>query len=150
MAQGYPAPVARPQALVASLVAAALFVGGCGGASPERKVRDTVNRYATATARHDAQTLCRSIFAPVLLANIAKAGVPCEVATGKALRAVSRPTLTISRVQINGNQALADVRTSAQGEAPAAATLKLVKIGEDWRIASLAQPQPQPPQPVGP
>jgi len=50
---------------------------------------------------------------------------------------VKDPHLTIGRVQVNGDSASAEVRTSAAGEQPSKDTLKLVKLNGTWRIASL-------------
>jgi hypothetical protein len=65
-------------------------------------------------------------------------GLPCEVALRQGLGEVKSPTLTIGRIVVRGDSATAEVRSAAAGEKPSADTLELVRVGEGWRIASLA------------
>ena len=49
----------------------------------------------------------------------------------------SRIRLTIGNVRIDGDNATAEIRTSASGEEPSKDTLKLVKVNGTWKISSL-------------
>jgi hypothetical protein len=128
-------PVRRP--LVALAVAATALAGCGGGPSDEEQVRTTVQAFSDATAAKDYQRLCDDLLAPQLVEKIKQVGLPCEVALRRGLGDVSEPKLTIGRVTVKGGSATADVRTSAAGQKPSRDTLKLSKVGDDWRIASL-------------
>ena len=47
------------------------------------------------------------------------------------------PQLTIGRVRVDGDQASAEIRSSAAGEKPSKDTLKLVNVNGTWKISSL-------------
>jgi hypothetical protein len=127
--------VRRP---LAALVAAALALSGCGsGPSDAEQVRSTVLAFGRATAAKDYRRLCDELLAPRLLDKLKQAGLPCEAALRKGLGDVKDPKLTLGRVVVNGDSATADVRTSARGQPPARAKLKLTRVGGKWRIASL-------------
>ena len=128
-------PVRRP--LVALAVAATALAGCGGGPSDEEQVRTTVQAFSDATAAKDYQRLCDDLLAPKLVEKIKQVGLPCEVALQRGLGAVKKPKLTIGQVTVTGDAATADVRTSAAGQQPSRDTLKLSKVGDDWRIASL-------------
>src|SRR5438046_1805626 len=128
-------PVRRP--LVALAVAAAAL-GGCGEKpSDEQQVRTAVEAFGDATAAKDYRRLCDDLLAPALVDKVKSVGLPCEVALERGLGDIERPRLTIGRVTVNGATATADVRTSAAGQQPSRDTLKLTKVGDTWRIASL-------------
>jgi hypothetical protein len=131
------------------LAAAAVGLAACGD-SDEEKVRDTLDRFATATREKDYQALCDDLFARALVRQVRSVGLPCEVALRTGLGQVRRPTLTVRSVEVNDDGALARVRTGAAGQKPSEDTVRLVKEDDDWRVASLAAPQPQPPDPAQP
>ena len=62
-----------------SLAALALVVAGCGDSGPtdEEQVRATLTAFTRATAAKDYQALCDRIFAPSLIADLKKIGLPC-------------------------------------------------------------------------
>ena len=123
---------------------AALALTSCGGTrepSDEEKVRATLAAFADATAKKDYQRLCDDIFAPELLRGISEIGLPCEVAMRNSLEDVDNPRLTVGRVSVKGTRASAEVRTSADGQAPSRDTVRLVKVGNGWRVSSLSDPE---------
>jgi hypothetical protein len=122
------------------LAAIALTVAGCGEQAPtdQEQVRHTLTAFGRATAAKDYQQLCDRLFAPTLIADLKKIGLPCEIALQQALGEVTQPRLIVGTVRIAGKRATADVRTSAQGQAPSRDTIELVKLESGWRIASLA------------
>ena len=124
--------------LLAPVLVMALLAG-CGdtGPTPEQQVRTTVSDFGRATADKDYKTLCARILAPKLIEDVTSIGLSCEAALKRGLGNVKEPRLTIGRVEIDGDQASAEIRTSASGEQPSKDTLKLVKINGTWKISSL-------------
>jgi hypothetical protein len=123
--------------LIALLVLGAALVGCGGGPSDAEQVRATVEAFGRATAAKDYQKLCDELLAPKLVSEVEAAGLPCEVALRQGLGEVKAPTLTIGRITVNGDNATAEVRSTAAGEQPSADTLELVRVEDSWRIASL-------------
>jgi hypothetical protein len=114
-------------------------LAGCGdaGPTPEEQVRTTVSDFGRATAAKDYATLCDRLLAPELVEDVTSIGLPCEAALRQGLKDVRDPRLTIGRVQIRGDRATAEIRSSAAGQEPSADTLQLVNINGTWKIASL-------------
>lgn len=146
------------RAVVFFLVSGALAAGvaGCGSREPsdEEKVRETLSGLAAATAAKDYGRLCKNIFAEELLRGISEIGLSCEVAMRNSLAEVKSPRLTVGRVEVKAKEATAEVRTSAEGQAPSRDTVRLVKAEDGgWRVSSLADaegPQTAPePTPEG-
>jgi hypothetical protein len=130
-------PVRR--SLVAVLLVAA-GVSGCGdsGPSDSEQVHATVEAFGQATAAKDYQRLCDNILAPALISKLEQVGLPCEVALKQGFADVRAPTLTIGRIEVDGDDATAEVNSTAQGQQPSRDTLKLKRVKGKWRIASLA------------
>jgi Putative lumazine-binding len=118
---------------------ALLLVAGCGeqGPTPEEQVRAKVAEFGRATADKDYQALCDRILAPSLVEELKEIGLPCEVALRQGLGEVRDPRLTIGRVEVQGDSASAQVRTSATGQEPSEDTLRLVNENGTWKISSL-------------
>jgi hypothetical protein len=128
----------RP-ALACALTAAALVAAGCGGGqSDQEQVRETVAELGRATEAKDYQALCDRILAPSLVEELKEVGLPCEVALQQALGDVEEPRLQIGKITVDGERAQAEVRTSAEGQAPSQDVVQLVRIEDDWRISALA------------
>src|SRR5262245_2473018 len=127
-------PVRRP--LVALLVVCAA-IAGCGGPSDSEQVHDTVEAFQQAAEQKDYQRLCDKLLSPKVVEQVEAAGLPCEVALEKGLGNVQSPTLTIGRIEVDGDKATAEVRTAAAGQPPSRDTLQLERVGGSWRIASL-------------
>ena len=116
-----------------------LVLAGCGdaGPTPEDQVRTTVSDFGRATAAKDYRTLCGRILAPQLVDRVTQVGLPCETALRTGLGKVEDPHLTIGRVQVDGERASAEIRTSAAGEEPSKDILELVNVNGTWKISSL-------------
>lgn len=114
------------------------------------RVRSALRDYAEATRAKDYQRLCDDIFSPQLVETVRSSGLPCEVALRTGLEDVRRPTLVVRKVEVAGDKALAAVHTDAANQTPADVTIRLAREAGAWRVASLAQAQPQPPAPRGP
>jgi len=121
------------------LLAAIVLIAGCGGGpSDSEQVHATVVAFGKATAAKDYQRLCDSILSPDLIAKLEQVGLPCEVALKQGLGDVKAPTITIGRVEVDGDSATAEVNSTAQGQQPSQDKLKLQRVNGKWRIASLA------------
>jgi len=133
----------------AAALALALALGGCGDAEPtdEEQVRTTMTAFSKATAAKDYQRLCDKLLAPSLIADLKKIGLPCEIALQQGLGDVKQPKLIVGDVAVDGQKATAEVRTSAQGQAPSSDTVELERTEDGWRIASLATPSEAGPAP---
>ncbi len=129
-------PVAtRPLLLVLAVCALA----GCGdsGPSDEQQIRAALAEFERATAARDYQALCDRVLAPELIETVKQIGLPCELALQKGFEDVENPRLTVGTVEVDGDNATAEVRSSAAGESPSEDTVELVKIRDGWRVASL-------------
>ena len=129
-------PVATRRVVLA-LVACALAGCGDSGPSDEQQIRATLAEFQRATAERDYQALCDDVFAPKLIETVKQIGLPCEVALPKGFEGVRDPRLTVGAIAIHDDQATAQVRSSASGEAPSEDTVDLVRVNGSWRIASL-------------
>ena len=142
----------RPVAVVTAFVVAALaavavaaLAAGCGK-SDDAKVRDTLARFQQATAKHDFRTLCDDVFASELVRRVRATGLACPIALQRSvISSTLQPSIDVEKVRVRGNTALALVTTTAVGQRPSQDTIRLVKEGDGWRIASLSGAQPPSP-----
>ena len=132
-----------------ALLAAAAVLAGCGEKepTPEEQVRTTLTSFSRATAAKDYQMLCDKLLAPSLIAEVKKIGLPCEIALQQGLGDVRQPRLIVGTVTVDGKKAVAEVQTSAEGEAPSKDSIELERTDAGWRIASLATPSEPGPAP---
>jgi hypothetical protein len=130
-------------------LALALVIAGCGEKAPtdEEQVRTTLTAFSRATAAKDYQKLCDKLLAPSLISDLKKIGLPCEIALQKGLGDVRQPRLIVGAVTVKGKTAVAEVRTSAEGETPSKDSIQLERTGAGWRIASLTTPSGPAPAP---
>jgi hypothetical protein len=121
------------------LALACVPLAGCGdsGPSDEEQVRQTVTTFARSVEAKDYKALCDRVLAPKLIQEVEQIGLPCEVALERGLGGVEDPRLTVGTIEITGESATAEVRTSAAGQSPSRDTLKLERVGDSWRISSL-------------
>jgi Putative lumazine-binding len=122
------------------LALAACLAAGCGddGPSDEEKVRAALEQFQRATEARDYRALCEDILAPQLIKSVKRLGVACEVAFERGFEDVREPRMTVGSISVSGDSASARVRSSAAGQDPSDDTIELVRVGDDWRIASLS------------
>ncbi|MDQ6914692.1 MAG: hypothetical protein M3155_02650 [Actinomycetota bacterium] len=133
--------------IAAATVALALTLAAAGcGTSDSEKVRATLQTFQRATAAKDYRTLCGQVLAKELVDRLTSVGLPCEVALQRGLTGVAAPQLKVRRIRVNGDVALALVRTSATGQPPSEDTIRLVRQGDGWRVSTLSGPQPPAPR----
>jgi len=129
-------------AAVAATAVTALALPACADEDQSEAVRTTLERFGRATAEKDYQTICDELFAPQLLTEVRRAGLPCEIALRRStLAEAQRPTLTVRSVSVNGDRASARIRTGAANQPPSEDTVQLVQQDGAWRILSLASPR---------
>jgi hypothetical protein len=110
------------------------------GPNDNEAVSKTLESYAAATRDKDYQTICDDLYAKDLVDRVRAAGLPCEVALKTGLGDRQNPRLQILGVEVNGDQALARVRSTAGGEPTSMDVVRLTKEDGDWHIASLSEP----------
>ena len=132
-----------------AIVAFVLVLPGCGENEPtdEEQVRTTLTAFSRATAAKDYQALCDKLLAPSLIADLKKIGLPCEIALQQGLGDVRQPRLIVGQDTVKDKTAVAEVRTTAEGEAPSKDTVELERTEAGWRIASLSTPSEPGPAP---
>ncbi len=123
--------------MLAALLAAAALLAGCGD-SDESDVRATLNAFADATAKKDYQRLCDELLSPELIEQIRNVNLPCEVALRTGFEDVREPRIEVKSVKVDGDNATAQVRSTAANQEPSEDVVKLVRVEGKWRIASLA------------
>jgi hypothetical protein len=129
-----------------ALLVAALTLVACGKQRPTQAVRDSVEHFGKDVAKQDYSDLCKNLLADNLVNALEGSGVPCELALKTGLSAAKDPKLSIKTIAVNGDRALVGVHSTASNQPPSDDTLSLIKEKGAWKISSLAQPQPQPPQ----
>lgn len=128
-------PLRRLSAILAAVLVA-LPLAACGR-SDEREVRDTLEGFAEATARKDYQRLCDELFSERLVEQVRQT-VPCEVALrNSSLGDARSPKLEIRRITVDGDEARAEVTTSAANQPASQDVVRLVREDESWRIVEL-------------
>ena len=135
----------RGRARVVAFAAIAVVVVGAvlvlrPGPDDNEAVAETLDNYAAATRDKDYQTICDDLYAKDLVERVRAAGLPCEVALRTGLEDRQNPRLEVLGVEVNGDQALARVRSTAGGEVPSTDLVRLVKEDGDWRVISLSEP----------
>src|SRR5918994_3874706 len=130
----------RPPVLTALL---ALVLAGCGdsGPSDEAQIRGALEQFQRATAGKDYATLCERVLAPELIQTVEQIGLPCETALEKGFEDVREPRISVGAVSVDGDSATAQVRSSAAGQSPSEDAVRLVRVDDGWRIASLGEGQ---------
>ena len=130
------------------LLLALCVLVGCGdsGPSDEEQIRSTLSAFGRATGERDYAALCERILAPKLVETVEQIGLPCETALEKGFEDVRGPRISVGAVTVDGDAATAQVRSSAEGQEPSEDTVRLVRVDDAWRIASLGEGQgPQAP-----
>lgn len=127
-------PAVRRVLLLTAVVA---VLAGCGSASPADKVRSALDGFEAATAKHDYKAICSTYLAPALVERVEQTGLACEAALQPELGSLRKPTLTVLSVKVKGANASARVHTAAANQKPSTDTIRLVRVGGSWRIASL-------------
>jgi hypothetical protein len=103
-------------------------------------VRAAVADFARAIARKDYRALCTRVLARDLVDRINRANLPCEQTLKVGLQEVRNPRLVLQGVTVTGTRAMAQVRSSADGQTPFDGSLALTHEPRGWKVASLVAP----------
>ncbi len=103
-----------------------------------------MEQFVTAASQHDYKTICNQVLAPSLLARLAEGGISCEQAMQVGFARVQRPTLSIGRVSVSGNNASVITLSGARGQLSSLQSILLMKTSAGWRITSLGSPLARP------
>jgi hypothetical protein len=122
---------------VIALIGCALVLTGCG-VSVHEQVEAKVQQFAHATANRDYATLCNEVLAPALVAHLTAAGISCKQAMKIFTESVRNPTISVSKVTVNGSKASAVVLAKATGQPSSREAIQLIKTSKGWRLDSLA------------
>jgi Putative lumazine-binding len=126
-------------------VAAMLAPMGCSlGADEEpqpvsgapKAIVATVDRLERAVADGDYATVCEKLFTAA--ARKRSGGSECVAQMRSATEGVSKPSIEIQKIEVNGETAAVRVATEAEGQARVSDTLTLRRSGERWLVEALS------------
>ncbi len=129
----------RP-ARATALLGVAYALAGCGTNAGD-EVQAKLQQFAHAVAQREPVTLCRQVLAPALVRRLTVVGLTCDQAMKTFVDGVVDPTLSVSRVRVDGHTASAVVHTAARGQAASVQSLTLIDTAQGWRLRSLASPR---------
>jgi hypothetical protein len=112
-------------------------LAGCGSSDSDQ-VNATLGQFAHAVATRDAAPICDHVLAPGLVARIENVGLSCEYAIDRFFFSckVQDPSLSVGRVSIENDKAIALVYAGARGQPGGIFELGLVKTSQGWRVSS--------------
>ena len=130
---------------LALLPLALVALAGCGeGASSagdfegrEREVAEVLEDLQETARSGDEQRVCR-LLARSLLERLEQRGLSCPRAVSAALDDADTFDLTVRQVRVSGSTATARVAATSGEDAPTD-SVRLVREGANWRIASLGE-----------
>lgn len=129
-----------PRRLLLLVVLAAL--AGCGQAGDssgefegeQKRVAEVVEDLQEASVEDEPRRICQSLLAPDLVRRAGGAN-GCADRIDAALKDADTYELDVTRVQIRGTTADARVESGRDGDQ--VETIRLVKVGRDWKISEL-------------
>jgi hypothetical protein len=101
-----------------------------------KQIAATVDRLGAAIARGDYDTVCDRLFTTA--ARKRAGGASCAKQLTSAGEGLSRPTIEIRRIDVNGNSATVKVATTAEGQARLVDTLQLRREGGRWLVEAVS------------
>src|SRR5690348_7604116 len=111
-----------------------MFMAACGGGGsgkpkpitgPAKDVASVIERFEKATAQHDFATICNDLFATATRKQAG--GDSCSDLLDQRARGVRHPRIRIRSIEVRGDQALVQVRTTATDQAPTSNVIRLVR-----------------------
>jgi hypothetical protein len=136
----------RARALPLVALALAVLAGGCASSGSkdstadfrgeQRLVAATVEDLESAAADGDEGKLCRELLARSVVDRLGRGGRTCGQTVKDALKDADSSDLTVRSVRVDGTRASVAVKEE-RGRADRVSTVRLVKEGGRWRIATL-------------
>jgi hypothetical protein len=126
-------------------VAAMLAPMGCslgGDEEPQavsgapKAIVATVDRLERAVAEGDYVTVCEKLFTAA--ARRRSGGRECVAQMRSAAEGLSRPSIEIEKIEVNGDSAAVRVATEAEGQARVSDTLRLRRSAGRWLVEALS------------
>jgi hypothetical protein len=126
-------------ALVVLLLAAA--AAGCAASSSsssknfqgtERDVATAIDDFSSAAKRKNEAKICDELLTKEFAQSLRSTGTDCETEISDAIADSDDYDLTVKDVSVSGPTATAVVENNDK-----TATMRLQKVGQDWRIAGL-------------
>jgi hypothetical protein len=128
--------------LAAALIALALALAaaGCTASSSssgkfqgaERDVATAIDDFSSAAKRKNEAKICDELLTKEFAQSLRSTGTNCETEISDAIADADDYDLTVKDVSVSGPTATAVVENNDK-----TATLRLEKVGQDWRIAGL-------------
>jgi hypothetical protein len=103
---------------------------------PAQLVSDVVTALQHDLGTRNYRDLCEQVFSSQ--ARAAAGGVSCPDSLARESKGVKDPTIVIKRIDVNGRSAVAEVVTSAAGQAKVPETIQLVWENGRYRVSALA------------
>jgi hypothetical protein len=137
--------MAPPTRLIALALASAAVVAGCGSGDKnsagkfqgdQKAVAQAVEDLQTAGRKGDANKICTDLLAASLVQTIKQASGDCQKAVDDALQDADSFEMTVEKVVVNGDRAVATVKSEA-GNKDRTDAIALERVGSNWKIASL-------------
>ena len=125
----------RIATIAACLALLAAAAGGCGGGGSDSGASDAANSYVDAYNSKNAEQLC-SLFSDHLRQQLG--GDNCARFLGEQISGVSN-TLKVSKVDVSGDHATADLESSGESGQAAPLTIALEKQDGDWKVSALGR-----------
>jgi hypothetical protein len=128
------------------LLAACLFAAGCGGGGkeapkpiqgPAKDVAAVIARLEKATATKDFSAICDELLSAATRKQAG--GDQCASVLAERASDVRRPKIKVRAIEIQGERALARVRTTAVGQAATDDVIRLTRENGGYRISSLGR-----------
>jgi hypothetical protein len=123
-----------------------VLIAGCGGgdkakpkaiSGPAKEAAAVVQRLEKATALKDFATICNDLLATATRKQAG--GADCESLLDQRGRNIHRPKIVIRDIAVQGQRAQVRVRTTARGQAPVDAVIRLVREQGRFRVSSLGR-----------
>jgi hypothetical protein len=123
-----------------------MLIAGCGGGGngkpkpitgAAKEVAGVIQRLEKATARHDFTTICDDLLAAATRRQAG--GNDCPAVLDQRARGVRRPHIHIRSIDVQGDQALVRVSTTATGQDPTPDAIRLVRENGKFRVLSLGR-----------
>jgi hypothetical protein len=125
------------------IVACGAFLVACGtskrekqqASKPAQSVADAVGALQHDLSTQNYRHLCAEVFSAQ--ARVQAGGAACPTILARESQGIRQPKIQITKIEVNEAGAVAQVMTSAQGQAKVPETIQLVRENGGYRISAL-------------